>query len=112
MDLGFSRCRIVVVSRRCRTRSKLDAAPKRGVREAVAHEKIEDICDDDTSATSRVILPSASLSATAQSHFFPLPHNVTEIRFVRLILKRNGFAFCALFLCTFKKPIHFEEIVT
>ncbi len=113
MKTKSARQAIVLSQNKCRIydsclQSRFQPCPYRGE----SHDQNQDLLDLSTcllsSSFDLIKCRESSIAAT----FTRLPANVAEMRFVRLILKSNGLAFCALFVCTLKSRIYVEGFVT
>jgi hypothetical protein len=84
------------------TKSKLDLG-----------SKLNDLHDASSSLLSSSVVRVPS-HTSSPSHFPVLPPIVEEMRFLRLIMKRSGvgFAYCALFACSFRARPCLEGFVT
>ena len=76
--------------------------------------KFEGIYNANSSLFSTSIVPVTSHGTSSPPEFTHLPPNVVEMRFLRLIMKRGGigFAYCALFSCSFQARTCVESFVT
>jgi hypothetical protein len=74
----------------------------------------EGIYNANSSLFSYSIVPVTSHGTSSPPAFTHLPPNVMEMRFLRLIMKRGGvgFAYCALFSCSFQARTRVESFVT
>jgi hypothetical protein len=76
-------------------------------RDITAGNLQQHIQDTNLCSFSRSVVPASHSSSP------PLRPHAEDMRFVRLVLKRNGFAYCALFVCTRRsRRVYLEGFVT
>jgi hypothetical protein len=76
------------------------------------NHNFQGLCDASLCSFSRSIVVSQRPGSSSSIKCTRLPENAIEIKFLRIISKRKGFSYCAIFACTLRPKIYLEGFIT